>query len=45
MGSGSTGSAALKAGRPFVGVEIEQEYFDVACRRLEAEARQFSLAI
>lgn len=45
MGSGSTGSAAIKAGRPFVGIEIEQEYFDVACRRLEAEARQFSLAI
>lgn len=45
MGSGSTGSAAIKAGRSFVGIEIEQQYFDVACRRLEAEARQFSLAI
>lgn len=43
MGSGSTGEAALKAGRPFVGIEIESAYFDIACRRLEHLARQSDL--
>lgn len=40
MGSGSTGIAALKAGRAFVGIEIVPAYFEVACRRLsEAHAQ------
>jgi site-specific DNA-methyltransferase (adenine-specific) len=37
MGSGSTGVACAKAGRHFVGVEIEPKYFDIACKRI-AEA-------
>lgn len=40
MGSGSTGEAAMKAHRGFIGIEIEPEYFDIACRRLENVARQ-----
>jgi DNA modification methylase len=40
MGSGSTGEAALKAGRSFVGIEIEPTYFEIACERLQAIARQ-----
>ena len=36
MGSGTTGVACLNLGRAFVGVEIEERFFDVACRRLEA---------
>lgn len=39
MGSGSTGIAALERGHPFVGVEIDRRYFDVACRRI-AEVQQ-----
>ena len=35
MGSGSTGEAALKKGRKFWGIEFEQEYFDLAKKRLE----------
>lgn len=35
MGSGTTGIACARAGRAFVGVEISQEYFDIACRRIE----------
>lgn len=35
MGSGSTGVACAKLGRPFVGVELTAEYFDIACRRIE----------
>lgn len=36
MGSGTTGVAAALEGRDFIGVEREQAYFDVACRRIEA---------
>lgn len=34
MGSGTTGVAAVKAGRTFIGIEIEAEYFEVALRRI-----------
>ena len=37
MGSGSTGVAALRAGRRFVGCEINPEHFETACRRLSDE--------
>jgi len=40
MGSGSTGFAAISLGRKFVGVEIDQTYFAVACRRLEQAWKQ-----
>jgi len=36
MGSGSTGKGALLEGFKFVGIEMEREYFDIACARLEA---------
>lgn len=39
MGSGTTGVAALQLGRHFIGVDTEQAYFDMACRRLEAAER------
>lgn len=45
MGSGTTGVAALRLGRRFVGVEIEECWFDLACRRIETEARQGHLAL
>ena len=40
MGSGTTGVAAIKMGRKFIGIEIEPKYFDIACRRIEEAARQ-----
>ena len=40
MGSGSTGVAAVKNGRRFVGVECNPEYFDIACRRIEEATKQ-----
>jgi DNA modification methylase len=40
MGSGTTGEAAIKLGRQFIGVEIEPKYFDIACRRLDGVAKQ-----
>ena len=40
MGSGTTGIAAVKLGIRFVGIEIDDEYFSIACRRIEAAAKQ-----
>lgn len=43
MGSGSTGVAAVQMRHPFVGIEIEPRYFDIACRRIEEAQRQGDL--
>ena len=40
MGSGTTGVAAVKLGRRFIGIEIEPKYFDIACRRIEEATHQ-----
>lgn len=40
MGSGTTGVAALRLGRKFIGIEIDERWFDIACRRIETEERQ-----
>jgi site-specific DNA-methyltransferase (adenine-specific) len=45
MGSGTTGVACAKLGRKFVGIEINEGYFDIACRRIETEQNQLRLAI
>jgi DNA modification methylase len=38
MGSGSTGVAALKCGRQFIGIERDPEYFAIAQRRISEAA-------
>ena len=43
MGAGTTGVAAVALKRRFVGVEIDPEAFDTACRRIEEAQRQFDL--
>ena len=43
MGSGTTGVAAIQAGKNFVGIEIEEKYFEIACRRIDDARRQQSL--
>lgn len=45
MGSGSTGVAALRMGRKFIGVECDRRYFEVACERIENEQRQCRLSV
>ena len=40
MGSGTTGVAAVKLGRRFVGIEIEEKYFQIAVRRIEEATKQ-----
>lgn len=45
MGSGTTGVAAMRLGRKFIGIEIEPKYFDIACRRIEDAQKQTDLFI
>lgn len=40
MGSGTTGVAAIQMGHKFIGIERDEKYFDVACRRIEAAEKQ-----
>jgi site-specific DNA-methyltransferase (adenine-specific) len=40
MGNGSTGVACAKTGREFIGVEIDEGYFDKACARIADALRQ-----
>lgn len=40
MGSGTTGVAAVKLGKRFMGIEIEEKYFDASCRRISDALRR-----
>jgi DNA modification methylase len=40
MGSGTTGVACVNVGRAFIGIEREQGYFDIACRRIDEAYKQ-----
>lgn len=45
MGSGSTGVAAVKLGRRFIGIEVDERHFDTARARIEAALRQPSMFV
>jgi site-specific DNA-methyltransferase (adenine-specific) len=45
MGSGTTLVACQKLGRHGIGIEIDPDYFEIACRRVEEAARQPDLFI
>ena len=40
MGSGTTGVAAVKLGRQFIGIELDPGYFDIACKRISSALKQ-----
>lgn len=40
MGSGTTGVACANLGRKFIGIELHEPYFDIACRRIAEAYRQ-----
>lgn len=43
MGSGTTGVACMNLGRPFIGIEAQPEFFDVACERIDQAQKQARL--
>lgn len=43
MGSGTTGVACVELGRKFIGIEIDEKYFDIACERISRAERQGDL--
>ena len=45
MGSGTTLVACAKLGRRGIGIELDQDYFEIACRRVEEAYRQPDLFI
>lgn len=45
MGAGTTGVACAKEGRDFIGIEIDPDAFDIACRRIEQAQKQGDLFI
>ena len=45
MGSGTTGVACAILGRKFMGIEIEEKYFDIACRRISLAMSQERLPL
>ena len=43
MGSGTTGVACVQTNKHFIGIEINEKYFDIACKRIELELAQGDL--
>lgn len=43
MGTGTTALACIRTGRRFVGVEIDAEYFEIACERVQHEIDKAAL--
>lgn len=39
-GSGTTGVACVNLGRKFIGIEMDKDYFDIMCRRIDEAMRQ-----
>jgi site-specific DNA-methyltransferase (adenine-specific) len=35
MGSGSTGIACVNTNRKFIGIELDEKYYDISCKRIE----------
>ena len=40
MGSGTTGIACIRTNRKFIGIEIGQDYFEIAKNRIEKEIEE-----
>jgi DNA modification methylase len=45
MGSGTTGVACVKLGRRFIGIELDEGYFNIACERIRKAYAQPDLFI
>jgi site-specific DNA-methyltransferase (adenine-specific) len=45
LGSGTTAMAAIREGFRYIGIEREQEYCDIAAKRIESELEQEAIAL
>jgi len=45
MGSGTTGVACVQTGRRFIGIEIEEKYFNIAEKRIKDAQQQMRLPL
>jgi DNA modification methylase len=45
MGSGTTGVACAKLGRKFIGIELDPDYFEIACDRVRKAYAQPDLFV
>ena len=45
MGSGTTGVACVQTGRNFIGIEIDEKYFDIAKKRIEEAKLQIRMTL
>lgn len=43
MGSGTTGEACMKLDRNFIGVELREDYFKIAQKRIQAASQQMTM--
>lgn len=43
MGSGTTGVAAARLGRKFIGIELDEKFYDLACERISRACDQSDL--
>jgi len=43
MGSGTTAIACIRTGRKFIGIELDPEYFAIACKRIQDEYKRMAL--
>ena len=43
IGSGTTAIACIKEHRHYIGFELNKEYYDKACQRIEEERKQLTL--
>ena len=40
MGSGSTGVACVNTNRNFIGIELDEKYYDISCKRIKEAIRE-----
>ena len=45
VGSGTTAIAAIKEKRHYIGMELNKEYYDIACKRIKKEREEIETSL